>query len=52
VRDDVIESNQAAAERFKRAGAKVQVQPYDGGHVYPDDSDEALAKALRFVLGA
>lgn len=48
----VIDSNKRAAKLLKQAGAKVDLEVYEGvGHGFPKNSDEELTKALRFILG-
>ena len=48
----VVEANEAAAEKLRKAGAEVTVKSYEGvGHGFPENSDEELTKALRFILG-
>ncbi len=47
----VVESNERAAKVLKKAGARVKSESYDGvGHGYPENHDEELVKALRFIL--
>ena len=47
-----IDSNRQAAKRFKKIGAKVKLNVYEGvGHGFPEHATREEIKALRFVLG-
>ena len=50
-KDRALEANRAAAKDLEAKGAKVKLNVYPGvGHAFPQNSDEELLKALKFVL--
>ena len=47
----VVAGNKDAAKQFRKIGAKVKLNIYDGvGHGFPEKSTREQVKALRFVL--
>lgn len=49
--DRLIDANKKAAKQFKKLGAKIKLNIYDGlGHAYPDDTTPEQVRAIRFIL--
>jgi predicted esterase len=47
----VLDANEDAAKTLRKTGAKVTVKTYEGvAHGFPDNSDEELTNALRFIF--
>ncbi len=51
-KEALLDANKKAAKRFKKLGARVKLNIYDGvAHAFPDNATREQVKALRFVLG-
>lgn len=49
--EKLLKANKSCAKKLEKAGLKVKLSSYEGvGHDYPEQADEELAKALKFIL--